>query len=115
MLDVIGDPELYDILTDIPDDVLWLMWTVSGDFSNQLVHTGKRARSLQEQPQNHRSHHSHNAQCYRQQEDQLSHRPRINLLKPTSVNSSKSFSIQQWNKAGWRMQQDRGMYEKEFI
>ena len=36
MLDVIGDPELYDILTDIPDDVLWLMWTVSGDFSNQL-------------------------------------------------------------------------------
>ena len=36
MLDVIGDPELYDILTDIPDDVLWLMWTVSGDFANQL-------------------------------------------------------------------------------
>nr|DAS18361.1 MAG TPA: hypothetical protein [Caudoviricetes sp.] len=36
MLDIIGDPELYDILTDIPDDVLWLMWTVSGDFSNQL-------------------------------------------------------------------------------
>lgn len=36
MLDVIGDPELYNILTDIPDDVLWLMWTVSGDFSNQL-------------------------------------------------------------------------------
>ena len=36
MLDVIGDPELYDILTEIPDDVLWLMWTVSGDFANQL-------------------------------------------------------------------------------
>ena len=36
MLDVIGDPELYDVLTDIPDDVLWLMWTVNGDFSNQL-------------------------------------------------------------------------------
>lgn len=36
MLDVIGDPELYDILTDIPDDVLWLMWTVNGDFANQL-------------------------------------------------------------------------------
>ena len=36
MLDVIGDPELFDILTDIPDDVLWLMWTVNGDFANQL-------------------------------------------------------------------------------
>lgn len=36
MLDTIGDPELYDILTDIPDDVLWLMWTVNGDFANQL-------------------------------------------------------------------------------
>lgn len=36
MLDVIGDPGLYDILTDIPDDVLWLMWTVNGDFANQL-------------------------------------------------------------------------------
>lgn len=36
MLDVIGDPELYDILTDIPDDVLWLMWTINADFANQL-------------------------------------------------------------------------------
>lgn len=36
MLDVIGDPELYDILTDIPDDVLWLMWTVNADFANNL-------------------------------------------------------------------------------
>ena len=36
MLDVIGDPELYDILTNIPDDVLWLMWTVNADFANQL-------------------------------------------------------------------------------
>ena len=36
MIDVIGDPELFDILTDIPDDVLWLMWTVNGDFANQL-------------------------------------------------------------------------------
>ena len=36
MLDVIGDPELYDILTETPDDVLWLMWTVNGDFANQL-------------------------------------------------------------------------------
>lgn len=36
MLDAIGDPELYDILTDIPDDVLWLLWTVNGDFANQL-------------------------------------------------------------------------------
>lgn len=36
MLDTIGDPELYDILTEIPDDVLWLMWTVNGDFANQL-------------------------------------------------------------------------------
>ena len=36
MVDVIGDPELYDILTDIPDDVLWLMWTINGDFANQL-------------------------------------------------------------------------------
>ncbi len=36
MLDVIGDPELYDILTDIPDDVLWLMWTVNTDFANNL-------------------------------------------------------------------------------
>lgn len=36
MLDFIGDPELYDILTEIPDDVLWLMWTVNGDFANQL-------------------------------------------------------------------------------
>lgn len=36
MLDVIGDTSLYDILTDIPDDVLWLMWTVNGDFANQL-------------------------------------------------------------------------------
>ena len=36
MVDVIGDPALYDILIDIPDDVLWLMWTVNGDFANQL-------------------------------------------------------------------------------
>lgn len=36
MIDVIGDPELFDILTDIPEDVLWLMWTVNGDFANQL-------------------------------------------------------------------------------
>lgn len=36
ILDVIGDPELYDILTDIPDDVLWLMWTVNDHFANQL-------------------------------------------------------------------------------
>ena len=36
MLDTIGDPSLYDILTDIPDDVLWLMWTVNADFANQL-------------------------------------------------------------------------------
>lgn len=36
MVDVIGDSRLYDILTDIPDDVLWLMWTVNGDFANQL-------------------------------------------------------------------------------
>ena len=36
MLDTIGDPALYDILTDIPDDVLWLMWTVNADFANQL-------------------------------------------------------------------------------
>lgn len=36
MLDTIGDPTLYDILTDIPDDVLWLMWTVNADFANQL-------------------------------------------------------------------------------
>lgn len=36
MLDTIGDPELYDILTDIPDDVLWLMWTVNTDFANNL-------------------------------------------------------------------------------
>ena len=36
MLDIIGDPELYDILTDIPDDVLWLLWTVNGDFANNL-------------------------------------------------------------------------------
>lgn len=36
MLDVIGDPELYDILTDIPDDVLWLLWTVNSDFANNL-------------------------------------------------------------------------------
>lgn len=36
MLDIIGDPELYDILTDIPDDVLWLMWTVNADFANNL-------------------------------------------------------------------------------
>ena len=36
MLDVIGDPELYDILTDIPDDVLWLMWTVNDHFANQI-------------------------------------------------------------------------------
>lgn len=36
MLDTIGDPELYDILTDIPDDVLWLMWTVNADFANNL-------------------------------------------------------------------------------
>lgn len=36
MVDVIGDPELYDILTETPDDVLWLMWTVNGDFANQL-------------------------------------------------------------------------------
>lgn len=36
MLDTIGDPELYDILTDIPDDVLWLMWTINADFANNL-------------------------------------------------------------------------------
>jgi len=36
MLDTIGDPDLYDILTDIPDDVLWLMWTVNSDFANQI-------------------------------------------------------------------------------
>ena len=36
MIDVIGDPELFDVLIDIPDDVLWLMWTVNGDFANQL-------------------------------------------------------------------------------
>ena len=36
MLDVIGDPDLYDVLTDIPDDVLWLMWTVNDHFANQL-------------------------------------------------------------------------------
>ena len=36
MLDVIGDPDLYDVLTDIPDDVLWLMWTVNADFANNL-------------------------------------------------------------------------------
>ena len=36
MIDTIGDPELYDILTDIPDDVLWLMWTVNADFANNL-------------------------------------------------------------------------------
>ena len=36
LLDVIGDPELYDVLTDIPDDVLWLMWTVNDHFANQL-------------------------------------------------------------------------------
>lgn len=36
MLDTIGDPDLYDILTDIPDDVLWLMWTVNSDFANNL-------------------------------------------------------------------------------
>nr|DAP27763.1 MAG TPA: hypothetical protein [Caudoviricetes sp.] len=36
MIDVIGDPDLYDILTDIPDDVLWLMWTVNADFANNL-------------------------------------------------------------------------------
>lgn len=36
MLDAIGDPTLYDVLTDIPDDVLWLMWTVNSDFANQL-------------------------------------------------------------------------------
>jgi len=36
MVDVIGDPDLYDILTDIPDDVLWLMWTVNADFANNL-------------------------------------------------------------------------------
>lgn len=36
MIDTIGDPELYDILTDIPDDVLWLMWTVNSDFANNL-------------------------------------------------------------------------------
>nr|DAK81908.1 MAG TPA: hypothetical protein [Caudoviricetes sp.] len=36
MIDVIGDPDLYDILTDIPDDVLWLMWTVNDHFANQL-------------------------------------------------------------------------------
>ncbi len=36
MLDVIGDPELYDVLTDISDDVLWLMWTVNDHFANQL-------------------------------------------------------------------------------
>ena len=36
MLDTIGDPELYDVLTDIPDDVLWLMWTVNTDFANNL-------------------------------------------------------------------------------
>lgn len=36
MLDVIGDPDLYDVLTDIPDDVLWLMWTINADFANNL-------------------------------------------------------------------------------
>ena len=36
MLDTIGDPDLFDILTDIPDDVLWLMWTVNADLANQL-------------------------------------------------------------------------------
>ena len=36
MLDIIGDVELYDVLTDIPDDVLWLMWTVNDHFANQL-------------------------------------------------------------------------------
>ena len=36
MLDTIGDPSLYDILTEIPDDVIWLMWTVNADFANQL-------------------------------------------------------------------------------
>lgn len=36
MLDVIGDADLYDVLTDIPDDVLWLMWTVNDHFANQL-------------------------------------------------------------------------------
>lgn len=36
MIDVIGDAQLIDILTDIPDDVLWLMWTVNADFANQL-------------------------------------------------------------------------------
>lgn len=36
MLDAIGDLELYDILTDIPDDVLWLMWTVNDHFANQI-------------------------------------------------------------------------------
>ena len=36
MLDAIGDPTLYDVLTEIPDDVLWLMWTVNSDFANQL-------------------------------------------------------------------------------
>ena len=24
------------LVTDIPEDVLWLMWTVNGDFANQL-------------------------------------------------------------------------------
>lgn len=36
MLDVIGDVELYDVLTDIPDDVLWLIWTINDHFANQL-------------------------------------------------------------------------------
>lgn len=36
MIDIIGDPELYDVLTDIPDDVLWLLWTVNPDFANNL-------------------------------------------------------------------------------
>lgn len=36
MIDTIGDPELYDVLTDIPDDVLWLMWTVNSDFADNL-------------------------------------------------------------------------------
>lgn len=36
MLDAIGMPELYDTLIEIPDDVLFLMWTVNDHFANQL-------------------------------------------------------------------------------
>ncbi len=46
VLDVISDPELYDILTDIPDDVLWLLWTVNDDFANQLSLMYEAAKGL---------------------------------------------------------------------